>query len=284
MSTSDLAYGRVTISTVGIIDKIRKLTEELPEVSLAVSLHAPNQALRSAIVPTAKHFPIEEIIDALDGHMMTFLRKRKLLEAAEENPQNGESTIVTTEFTLEERVQESTRRRAMIEYVMLEGETSTVEAAHQLGKLCEGRALIVNLIPYNQTDVKDELRCLPNEQLLEFRNILTSYGTFCTIRRTMGADIDSACGQLMTLEKQKNAAGEETGVRDIEDVVSTYGGELTKIMAKATREPSLSPSSRETSVEDLGPWIGPLAVMTAVAASSFMMTSFLFLKQSRKTQ
>lgn len=98
----NLAHGRVTISTVGLISQIRKLTKELPEVSLALSLHAPNQEARSAIVPTATRYPIEKLIDALDGHMMAYLDRRP--------EQRG--------YTEEERIKESTRRRAMIEYVM----------------------------------------------------------------------------------------------------------------------------------------------------------------------
>jgi hypothetical protein len=78
-----------------------------------------------------------------------------------------------------------------------------MEAAHELGKLCEGRQLVVNLIPYNQTNVKDQLRCPSEEHMQSFRNIVTSYGAFCTIRRTMGADIDSACGQLVNVEQTR---------------------------------------------------------------------------------
>lgn len=98
----NLAHGRVTISTVGLISQIRKLTKELPEVSLALSLHAPNQDARTAIVPTASRYPIEKLVDALDEHMMAYLKKRP-----------GQ-----TGYTEEERIKESTRRRAMIEYVM----------------------------------------------------------------------------------------------------------------------------------------------------------------------
>lgn len=98
----NLAHGRITISTVGLISQIRKLTKELPEVSLALSLHAPNQEARSAIVPTATRYPIEQLIQAVDDHMMIYLTTNR----------NGES------ITEEERIKESTRRRAMIEYVM----------------------------------------------------------------------------------------------------------------------------------------------------------------------
>jgi sorting nexin-8 len=97
----NLAHGRVTVSTVGLISQIRKLTKELPEVSLALSLHAPNQEMRTAIVPSAARYPIEQLIDALDNHMMAYFKKRV-----------GEG------YTEEERIRESTRRRGMIEYVM----------------------------------------------------------------------------------------------------------------------------------------------------------------------
>ena len=101
----NLAHGKVTVSTVGIASKIRKLTQDLPEVNLALSLHAPNQRLRSAIVPSAKHYPIEDIIDALDGHMQAAVRPRK--HDATTHPHRPANDSGS-----------SSRRRAMIEYVM----------------------------------------------------------------------------------------------------------------------------------------------------------------------
>ena len=96
----------------------------------------------------------------------------------------------------------------------MKGDTSTFECAHQLGKLCENRHLVVNLIPYNQTDVKDKLSCPSEEHMKEFQRIVTSYGSFCTIRRTMGADIAGACGQLV-VSNEKEASSIVVG--DIED-------------------------------------------------------------------
>ena len=133
----------MTVSTVGIISKIRKLTRELPEVSLALSLHAPNQEMREAIVPTAKNYPIQELVDALDAHMNVYRKTRSRLSA---------------------------RRRAMIEYVMIDGPTSTLEAAHQLGRLCEGRKVVVNLIPYNSTE-SAPLQCPSKVQMLSLIHI-----------------------------------------------------------------------------------------------------------------
>lgn len=266
----NLAHGRVTVSTVGLVKQIRRLTEELPEISLALSLHAPNQEMRSAIVPTAKNFFINDLIEALDGHMMAYLKKRY---------------PAGTVFSAEQRIQESSRRRAMIEYVMLEGDTSSLECAHQLGKLCENRHLVVNLIPYNQTDVKDKLRCPSPEHIESFRRIVSSYGAFCTVRRTMGADIDSACGQLITLE------GNEKGqVRDIEDTVN-------QMSVRSKRESSNTPNVTTSSVRrkakssddplivrdfDWEPWVGRLAVATSVAASCFLVSSYLLLRNRKK--
>ena len=219
----NLAHGRVTVSTVGLISQIRRLTKELPEVSLALSLHAPNQEDRTAIVPTASRYPIEGLIDALDNHMMAYLNQKRKRDNDNDNNNNQKKKTTTSvisaaadgttaaqqqlqSYTTEERIKESSRRRAMIEYVMLEGETTSFKCAHQLGKLCENRHLVVNLIPYNATDVKDKLQCPSDKHMLEFRDIVQSYGTFVTIRRTMGADIASACGQLV---QQKNKEQDE---------------------------------------------------------------------------
>jgi hypothetical protein len=104
----------------------------------------------------------------------------------------------------------------------VDGETSSLESAHQLGRLCEARQLIINLIPYNATDVKDKLQCPSEERIQAFRAIVASYGAFVTVRRTMGADIASACGQLVTKVKQEEEAKQiQSAVRDIEDVLST---------------------------------------------------------------
>lgn len=98
----NLGHGKVTISTVGVIPKMKALTRDLPEVSLALSLHAPNQEMRTKIVPTSTAYRIEGLIDALDSHMMAYLTK----------------TYDGAKYTRADKMKESTRRRAMIEYVM----------------------------------------------------------------------------------------------------------------------------------------------------------------------
>jgi adenine C2-methylase RlmN of 23S rRNA A2503 and tRNA A37 len=286
----NLAHGRVTVSTVGIVSKIRRLTKELPEVSLAVSLHAPNQAMRSAIVPSAKHYPIEDLIEALDGHMMAYLIARKTRLKEKQNKDANHQV----DFTEAERIKESTRRRAMIEYVMLEGDTSTLKSAHELGKLCENRQLVVNLIPYNQTDVKDKLCCPSQAHMMKFRDIVASYGSFCTIRRTMGADIGSACGQLITSREKKQAEIDSSAavdvalMGDIEDAADDKFVKQKKVSSrvvsnKSTTEDNVDedPASSPSKV-DLEQWIRPLATATAVAATCFLVSSVLILRQKRR--
>jgi sorting nexin-8 len=322
----NLAHGRVTVSTVGLISQIRRLTKELPEVSLALSLHAPNQKDREAIVPTASRYPIEGLIDALDNHMMAYANQKRKREGGTKPLLNANGEVVEEKqelqtYTAEERIKESSRRRAMIEYVMLEGESSSFKCAHQLGKLCENRHLVVNLIPYNATDVKDKLQCPSDEHMLEFRNIVQSYGTFVTIRRTMGADIASACGQLVqkknneqrereAAKKQskgdRNLLGEEKAV-DIEDVVvgrKSDSGSTSKTnnetpvactsasSSKATSnvdvaEPqrdydSLSSWTESLSNDDLDRYSRILTLATTVSATCFLASSALFLKNKRR--
>ncbi len=98
----NLSHSRVTVSTVGVTPKMRQLTKDLPEVNLALSLHAPNQAAREKIVPTAKMYPIQDMVDALDEHMTALLK-----------PKSPDGTFGTNE-----RKNAGKKKRAMIEYVM----------------------------------------------------------------------------------------------------------------------------------------------------------------------
>lgn len=179
-----------------------------------------------------------------------------------------------------------------------------MESAHELGKLCENRSLVVNLIPYNQTSVKDKLRCPSKEHIREFQSIVTSYNVFCTTRRTMGADIDSACGQLVVLNKGKAGQQEDpqssTVVGDIEDGlagdtrISTSRNKKSVIKepSQSARRASVSNGPNGQSVSnskddndpfrDLEKWILPLQIATTIAASCFLTSAALFLKQRRR--
>ena len=157
----------------------------------------------------------------------------------------------------------------------VEGDTSTFECAHQLGKLCENRHLVVNLIPYNQTDVKDKLRCPSEEHMHEFQRVVASYGAFCTIRRTMGADIASACGQLVVKKEKEDAT-----YVDIED-----GPFKRSMTPKNATDDGIDTASANTEnnqgdcEQDMAKWIKPLAIATSVVGSCFVVSTILFMSQ-----
>ena len=294
----NLRHERVTVSTVGVTPKIRKFTEDMPELALALSLHAPNQEARSAIVPAAKAYPIEGLIDALDNHMMSgFSASKKVSNDATEQESKDDQNNTVGGYSEEQRKNASKRKRAMIEYVMLEGETSSFECAHQLGKLCENRRLIVNLIPYNQTDVKDKLRCPPREHIEKFQDIVRGYGSFCYIRETMGADIAGACGQLVVEKEQKDSSSPPVA-NDIEDIgrngKQQSGEKVSKTNQKVVRRSDSLPLGGNVDVDggeeegassssaELEAWIKPLAIATALAAGAFAISTIFILTKRRR--
>ena len=294
----NLRHERVTVSTVGVTPKIRKFTEDMPELALALSLHAPNQEARSAIVPAAKAYPIEGLIDALDNHMMSgFSASKKGSNDVTEQEGKDDQNNTVGGYSEEQRKSASKRKRAMIEYVMLEGETSSFECAHQLGKLCENRRLIVNLIPYNQTDVKDKLRCPPREHIEKFQDIVRSYGSFCYIRKTMGADIAGACGQLVVEKEQKDSSSPPVA-NDIEDIGQNgkqqSGEKVSKTNQKVVRRSNSLPLGGNVDVDggeeegassssaELEAWIKPLAIATALAAGAFAISTIFILTKRRR--
>jgi 23S rRNA (adenine2503-C2)-methyltransferase len=159
----DLAYGlsrrRVTLSTSGVVPNIRKLKEALP-VALAVSLHAPNDEIRSRIMPINDAYPIAELLAAC----------RDYLEVAPRD-------FIT------------------FEYVMLKGINDAPDHARELAKTLATTPSKVNLIPFNPFPDSGFERTDP-ERVRRFQQILLDAGFIATIRRTRGDDIDAACGQL----------------------------------------------------------------------------------------
>jgi 23S rRNA (adenine2503-C2)-methyltransferase len=155
----DLSRRRVTLSTSGLVPQIRRLAEDC-NVALAVSLHAPNDALRDQLVPINRMHPIGELLEACWHY----------LEA-----QNGRSIT--------------------FEYVMLDGINDQPQHAEELARLLRGRDAKVNLIPFN-TFPGTEYRRSPEPVIVAFRDHLMRRGVIATIRRTRGDDIDAACGQL----------------------------------------------------------------------------------------
>lgn len=289
----NLAHHSVTVSTVGLVSQIRKLTAELPQVSLALSLHAPNQAARQAIVPTASRYPIEQLVEALDHHMTAYQKPKRWRKQRHGDPAPPDENVVSTHPSTptDQPVKENLRRRAMIEYVMLEGPTSSLECAHELGQLCQNRQLLVNLIPYNSTNVKDKLQCPSEEHMQEFRRIVASYRVFCTIRRTMGADIDSACGQLVqqvAAEQDQQKEDAAVGVVDIEDVAGQGRRRLVDLPSSKAMSvgraaaPAPATEARPLRPKTLEDWIFPLSVATAVSASCFLASLAFYLKKPQR--
>jgi 23S rRNA (adenine2503-C2)-methyltransferase len=152
-----VTHRRTAISTVGWVPGIDQLAEcEMP-VSLALSLHAPNDGLRSQLMPVNDRYPLAEVLAACERY-----RARR-------------------------------RRKVFVEYVMLAGVNDLPAHARELAALLDPRAYKVNLIPYNPTGDFDGSS---PEQIERFRAILAEHHLTATVRLTRGRDIDAACGQL----------------------------------------------------------------------------------------
>lgn len=160
----DNAYGlskrRVTISTAGVVPAIDKIKENL-DVSLAISLHAPNNALRDVLVPINQKYPLEELMPALHRYV-----------------EGGHS-----------------KKHVTVEYVMLDHVNDREEHAEQLIELLGDLPCKVNLIPFNPFKGTDYKRS-SNNAVRRFQDMLVKAGLKCTVRKTRGDDIDAACGQL----------------------------------------------------------------------------------------
>ncbi|KAL1511729.1 hypothetical protein AB1Y20_005017 [Prymnesium parvum] len=160
-----VAPSHITVSTVGVIPKMEELARDHPEVSLALSLHAPDQKLRRALLPSARQYPLDDLLASVDA------------------------------------ITAGGRRTVQIEYTVLDGVNDSEEHARQLGLLLRGRRVYVNLIPYNHNP---ELRFSfrpPSEQqecwsVRQMQAVLQEMGVPVTVRTERGADIASACGQL----------------------------------------------------------------------------------------
>ena len=157
------AYGlgarRITVSTVGIVPGIIELAERPEQFRLAVSLHAPNEALRQQLVPVEKKYPLPELMESLD------------------------------------RFEEAGGRRITFEYVMIDGVNDELEHARQLAALVGRFQSHVNLIPFNPIPGTDWRPSTP-ERLRGFAAVLDAANVPATVRSPRGRDIAAACGQL----------------------------------------------------------------------------------------
>jgi 23S rRNA (adenine2503-C2)-methyltransferase len=163
-----LAIGarHITVSTCGLIPKIKEFSNLDLQVNLAISLHAPNNDLRSKIMPVNKAYPLEDLIKVLKEYI------------------------------------NKTNRRVTIEYVMLKEVNDSVENALELAHLLKGMNVYVNLIPYNETS-HIEFRKSDKSQILKFYDTLKKNKINVTIRKEFGSGIDAACGQLRAKEVEK---------------------------------------------------------------------------------
>ncbi len=158
----NLGARNMTVSTVGLVKGIRQLTDESLQINLAVSLHAPNDELRSELMPVNQRFPIAELMDAV------------------------------REYT------DKTRRRVSFEYVLLQDTNDLPEHAHQLAHLIKGMLCHVNLIPWNPIPGTPLSRS-HRERVTAFQRIIQAAGISCTVRVERGVDIAAACGQLAAI-------------------------------------------------------------------------------------
>jgi 23S rRNA (adenine2503-C2)-methyltransferase len=162
----DLAYGlskrRVTLSTSGVVPALDKLAK-ISEVSLAVSLHAPNNELRSQLVPINRKYPIEVLLESARNYIAA---------------QRDTSRVVT------------------IEYTLIAGVNDQIDQARELAQLLKDFPCKINLIPFN-TFAQSEYERPSGNAVSRFWQVLVDAGYIVTVRTTRGDDIDAACGQLV---------------------------------------------------------------------------------------
>lgn len=155
----NIGQRHITLSTCGIVPKIRELAHENLQITLAISLHAPNDNLRRQVMPIANKYSINEILDVCKY----YIRK--------------------------------TNRRISFEYALVKGFNDSMEQGKELSDILNGILCHVNLIPVNEIK-ENTLKKSSSDNIINFKNILCKNGIETTIRREMGSDIDAACGQL----------------------------------------------------------------------------------------
>jgi len=155
----NISTRNITVSTCGLPEGIRKLAKEGLPITLALSLHAPNNEIRKQLMPIANQYDLQEVLDAFKDYY------------------------------------DLTGRRLTFEYSLVEGVNDEEEHAKELANLIKGLNCHVNLIPVNPIKERN-FKKSENKKIQNFKNILEKYRINVTIRREMGADINAACGQL----------------------------------------------------------------------------------------
>ena len=155
----DLSMRHISLSTCGVVPGIRKLAEENLPLTLSVSLHAPTDALRTSMMPVNKKWPLAELMAACREYAA------------------------------------ATSRRISFEYALVKDVNDTPECARQLGALLKGMLCHVNLIPVNEV-AETGMKKSTTDRVKRFEALLSGMGFAVTVRRTLGSDINAACGQL----------------------------------------------------------------------------------------
>ena len=155
----NISMRHISLSTCGLVPMIDKLAEKKLQITLSVSLHAPDDAIRDTIMPVNRAYPTEQLLQAC------------------------------------RRYYEKTGRRISFEYAMIHGVNDTEEAARLLLKRLKGMGAHMNLIPLNHVE-ESPLKPSTRQAVMRFQKILEDGGIPATVRRTLGGDIDASCGQL----------------------------------------------------------------------------------------
>ena len=155
----EIGARHITVSTCGIVPKIKEYADEQLQINLAISLHAPNNEIRNQLMPINKAYPIEQVIDAIRYYMT------------------------------------KTNRRITIEYILIDELNDQKEHALELVKLLKGLNVYVNLIPYNEV-IEAPFKRSKRENQEIFYDTLKKNGMNATLRKEQGHDINAACGQL----------------------------------------------------------------------------------------
>lgn len=155
----NIGYRHISLSTCGLVDKIRKLANENLPITLSVSLHAPNNEIRDKIMPVNKKYRVEELIEACREYIKI------------------------------------TNRRISFEYSLIAGVNDSEENAYELAKLLKGMLCHINLIPVNHVEEREFYKG-DALSIRNFQDKLMSLGMNATVRRELGSDISASCGQL----------------------------------------------------------------------------------------
>lgn len=164
----NISVRNITVSTCGIVEGIRRLAGENLPITLALSLHAPNDEVRKQLMPVANKYKLEEVLSACDYYY------------------------------------EKTSRRITYEYSLVEGVNDSVECARELSHRLKGKNCHVNLIPVNPIKERDYKKSR-TVAIQNFKNTLEKNRINVTIRREMGSDINAACGQLRRSHTRKDS-------------------------------------------------------------------------------